>query len=274
MRNFVKRKMTLLLVAPFLIGAASLAACAQGPLGAEPGWASRPAAAPLPPGWWGAVGRGATRAEAEDAAIIRLAQRIEARVRARERFTEGSPLDRRAVIETDARLLGAEIRETHYDRRTGEHAALAAIDRTRAASLLATRVRSRLDHDPPRLGPELFGWIEQGATLAPSAADWDALRRAHREALAAVPRGPLNAPERVAGALRQAFGASAASASWNLTPVVTYRSSERLTRWSLEATIAGEPRRWSGVSRGADLASAARRAERDAMLALEREAWP
>jgi hypothetical protein len=263
MRNFVKHKSILLTACVGVIGA-----CAARP--PAPAWVDAPAAADVPAGWWSAVGRGATRAEAEDAALIRLAQRVESRVRAREKYQEGAPLDRRALIETDARLLGAEILETYEDAATAEHAALAAFAPDRAARLLAGRVRDALAHQPPRLGAEIHSWIEQGAALDPSAADWDALRRQHREALAVYPPSRLDAPSRVAAELRASFGPSATSATWSVAPVASY-ATHRMARWTLEAVVAGEPRRWTGVATGPDLASARLRAEVDAAGALRRE---
>ena len=260
MRNFVKRKSVLPLALSCVIGACASRTSA-------PSWVDNPSSAAVPESWWSAVGRGATRAEAEDAALVRLAQRIETRVRAREVYREGHPLDRRALIETDARLLGAEILRTHHG---AEHAALAGFDPTRAASLLAGRVSDALAHDPPKLSPRIRSWIEQGAVLDRSAADWADLRTAYRAALAAHRPSRLEAPSLIAAELRASFGASATSARWSVAPAASY-ASRRLARWTLEAVVAGESRRWRGVAAGTDIAAARRRAELDAAGALRRE---
>lgn len=236
-----------------------LAACAAAPPGPpEPAWLSAPSDAR--PGLWTAAGEGATRDAAIDDALTRLAQRVEARVIAVERFREGpgwERLDRDARVLSDVRLEGARVLETRRGPRG--HAALAGLDPLAVGSLYGERAGAALGADPPRLPPGLGVWIERGAVMAPGAADWPSLRERYGDALAAAPRG-IDAPEAVAGALRRVFGPGVRRAEWTTRLARSHRPGERLTAWRLSAEVGGAPRVWSGVTRDADPARAAARA--------------
>ncbi len=250
MPGLVKHK-TLALAA----GACLLASCATRPA-TRPVWLDAPAAA-APAGWWAAVGFGATPAEAHDDALVRLAQRVETRVSAHERFREtpdGPRLDRRADVRTDVALAGAVLLAAHH---ADDHAALVALDPAAAARAIADRAAAALGADPPRLSRELVSQIERGAVLDPAAADWPALRARVYNAIASAPRAEINAPPAVAGALREAFGLSLVRAEWDDRPTPSHRPGERLRAWTLTAEIAGHERRWAGVVADADPASAA-----------------
>lgn len=238
-----------------------LPACSTLPDHAPPSWVDNPSA----PGLWTAAAEGPTRAEAVDAAMLRLAQRVESRVRAVERFSEsrgGSRLDRHATIRTDVHLLGARVLRSA--RRGGTHYALVGFEPDQAGRAIARRARAALDADPPRVIPGLGAQIEQGALLAPDAADWDALRRDLDTARRAAPPGSVEAPEPVTWALSERYGAALASAHWTLRSVPTYAPGEHLVMWRLEATVAGQGVQWSGLVRAASALEARRAAETDA----------
>jgi len=235
-----------------------LTSCASRPE-PRPVWLDRPAAA-APVGWWAAVGFGATPAEAHDDALVRLAQRVETRVVAHERFREsadGPRLDRRADVRTNVALTGAVQLAAHRDR---DHAALVALDPAAAARAIAERADAALAASPPRLSRGLISQIERGAVLDPSAADWPLLRARVYNAIASAPHAEVSAPPAVAGALRDVFGPSLVRAEWDERAAVSHRPGERLRAWTLTAEIAGEQRRWAGVVADADpaLAAAAR----------------
>ncbi len=86
-----------------------------------PLWLENPASAAPVAGWWMAAAEGRTRAEAIDAAMIALAQRVESRVTASEYFTEttaGTHLDRTGSIHTNVALVGAEVIAAAHHCRT------------------------------------------------------------------------------------------------------------------------------------------------------------
>ncbi len=236
----------------------TLTACSHTPR-ERPIWLDNPAAA-APEGWWTAIGEGPTLAAATDDALLRLAQRIEARVRAVERYADtprGPILDRRATIRSDARLPGATLLRSQTDRATGARTVLVGLNAAGAASDTAARANAALSANPPRAHASLARDIELAAILDPTAADWPALRAQIAQLVAQNPPPQITAPGPVAAALRDAFGADLTAADWSTTPAASHRPAERLTAWTLSAVVAGEPRRWTGVTRDADPAVAA-----------------
>jgi hypothetical protein len=106
-----------------------------------------------------AVGAGATRDEAADAALARLAQRVVVDVQARETArstyaadTDGArgssrqrvQLDRRIDLDTGVLLLGSAVAETWRDPQGGFHA-LAVLDRSAAVSAYDDLMRDLAD---------------------------------------------------------------------------------------------------------------------------------
>ena len=244
-----------------LVLCAALLGCAGIPDQPRPAWIDNPSVAPAPSGWWTAVGQGRTRADAIDAAMVRLAQRVESRVVAVERFTEdttAAALDRRARITTDARLLGAEVVRTHRDRADRAHYAVVALDPDAAGRVLGARARAQLAVDPPLLSPELGLWIEQGALLAPGAEDWDDLRLRYARLVMGGGPGTIDTPPAVAAALRERFGRTVTDARWNARGVASYHPGESIVAWRLDARVAGVDRVWTGTVRGGGLAEAQR----------------
>jgi len=240
-------------LAPALLLPLLLNACAAQP--AAPTWLDHPASrAPL--GWWAAVGFGDTPAAAHDDAMLRLAQRLEARVVAEERLIDAhneARFDRAAVVRTDVVLAGAEQLALHHGTTT---AVLLGFDPAGAARTIATRAEAALADHPPRVAHTLLNDIERGAVLDPDAADWRALRAQVSARLTAAP-ARLDAPDPVAQALRESFGDAVANAAWSERAMHTHRPGQRLRAWTLTADVDGVPRRWSGVVSDADPAEAA-----------------
>jgi len=142
------------LAAVFAILVAALpAGCRQGP--ARPAWVDQPGLARPGALHLTAVGAGASRDEAADAALARLAQRVAVEVEAREtsRSTyvadeDGTGassrqrvrLDRTVDLDTDVLLMGSEVVET-WQEPQGDFFALAVLDRAAAATAYDDLIR-------------------------------------------------------------------------------------------------------------------------------------
>lgn len=256
MSAFRNKKYTRLAVT--FVAALCVTSCATIP-NHPPKWLEKPSLAAPETNWWVAAAKGRTRAEAIDTAMIRLAQRVEARVIAVERFTEnaaGAHFERRGTIHTNARLIGAE---TLAAQRIGEqeYAALVGFDPVAAGKILSARVHAALDVEPPKITREIGDWIEQGAVLAPAAVDWDALRALLSRQTHAAGTAAIDVPEEIAAALSEIFGIGVSHAHFKAQPTASYRPGEKLRRWVLTATVGGEPRRWTGVVTAGDSAAEA-----------------
>ncbi len=128
----------------------ALASCSTTPPAPRPDWVDRPSAARSEALYLSAVGAGATRDEAHDRALARLAEQLTADVRSRTVTARGAwmrsrdgatpdtseMLDEQSVVVVSSRtaLVAASIAEHWRDRASGAHYALAVLDRQRATT--------------------------------------------------------------------------------------------------------------------------------------------
>jgi hypothetical protein len=179
------------------VAAAGLLACngCTAPA-ARPAWVDQPGSGRPEARYLSAVGSGLTRADAEDAALARLAQQIAVSVDARETARswyasetgQGAPsshqrlrLDRSIDLDTGVVLLGADVVETWQQRRD-LFFALAVLDRAAAARAydeqierLAGQVRARRTSSQ-QAGSSWSAFVHLGAAL-PVAREHDRLIR-------------------------------------------------------------------------------------------------
>jgi len=167
----------------------------------RPVWIQRPAAGRPADLYLTSVGAGPSRAAAEQRALERLAQEINADVRSVERLSEryeqGLPhhvaadhrrtlqLIRGVEIRTARELLGADIVEVWRDPETGERFALAALDRRVAAGVYADAIdhERRLIRDALRVAadaPSAFAALRELETALESVERRDDLLAAYR----------------------------------------------------------------------------------------------